>query len=125
MPSAMRPTLCSWLMLGIAACLVSTTLEAAEPGDAQAKKMTKQAMDKNYAGNDYSGAVRKLGQAATVCEQKGCTPSVHANVYASLAIVHWNGTEDYDSAVEALRTMVRLDPEHGVDKRLATPELKD
>jgi hypothetical protein len=95
------------------------------PGDAQAKKLTKQAMEKNYVAKDFSGAVRKLGQAATLCEQKGCTPSVHANIYASLAVVHWNGTEDFDSAVEALRTMVRLDPEHTLDKRLATAELKD
>jgi hypothetical protein len=103
---------------------VSSAL-AAEPGDAQAKKLTKQAMEKNYVAKDFTGAVRKLGQAATLCEQKGCTATVHANIYAALAVVHWNGTEDYDSAVEALRTMVRLDPEHGVDKRLATAELKD
>jgi len=125
MPRVMRPTLRRWLLLGLAACFMSATLSAAEPGDAQVKKLTKQAMDKNYVAKDYTGAVRKLGQAATMCEQKGCTPTVHANIYASLAIVHWNGTEDFDSAVEALRTMVRLDPEHAVDKRLATPELKD
>jgi hypothetical protein len=112
--------------VGVAAFFVSATLQAETmPGDTQAKKLTKQAMEKSYASKDFAGAVRKLGQAATLCEQKGCTPSVHANIYASLAVVHWNGTEDFDSAVEALRTMVRLDPEHALDKRLATPELKD
>jgi hypothetical protein len=113
-----------WLLLGVAAMLTSTTA-LAEPGDTQSKKLTKQAMDKSYAARDYSGAVRKLGTAATNCENRGCSPSVHAHIYASLAVVHWNGTEDFDSAVEALRTMVRLDPEHALDKRLVTPELKD
>src|SRR5262245_60707656 len=101
MPKAMRPALRFWLLFVVASCFTSATVQAAEPGDAQAKKLTKQAMQKNYVAKDYSGAVRKLGQAATTCEQNGCTPSVHANVYASLAVVHWNGTEDYDSSVEA------------------------
>jgi hypothetical protein len=113
-------------LLGAAACLASGALLAeSSAGDAQAKKLTRSAMEKSYAAKDYPGAVRKLTQAAAQCAQKGCTPSVHANVYASLAVVHWNGTEDYDAAAEALRAMVRLDPEHALDKRLATPELKD
>jgi hypothetical protein len=124
MQTLVRSVLGSWLLVG-AALFTSEAALAAEPGDAQAKKLIKQAMEKNYVAKDYSGAVRKLGQGATLCEQKGCTPSVHAHIYASLAVVHWNGTEDYDSAVEALRTMVRLEPEHSLDRRLATSELKD
>jgi hypothetical protein len=99
----------------------------AEPqaGDAQAKRLTRAAMEKDYTAKDYRGAVQGLGEAATLCEKRGCTPSVQAQIYASLAVVHWNGTEDFDSAVEALRTMVRLDPKHALDRKLAPRELRE
>src|SRR5438445_2770165 len=101
-------SLISSLLVVTIAVSFATSSVAAEPpaADAQAKQLTRGAMDKNYVAKDYRGAVRTLGQAATLCETQGCTPPVQAEIYASLAIVHWNGTEDFDSAVEALRTMV-------------------
>jgi chemotaxis protein histidine kinase CheA len=97
--------------------------EGAEPDEGRGGGRLTRAADGNYAAKDYRGAVRKLGQAATLCETRGCTAPVQAQIYASLAIVHWNGTQDFDSATEALRTMVRLDPEHPLDRR-ATAELR-
>jgi hypothetical protein len=122
---ALQPTLVRWFFVVATAVSYSGSSVAAEPpaGDAQAKQLTQGAMEKNYVAKDYRGAVRALGQAATLCETRGCTPPVQAQIYASLAVVHWNGTEDYDSAVEALRTMVRLDPQHALDRKLATREL--
>jgi len=112
-------------LLVAAAILLSPRIWAqAGAADAQATTLTRAAVEGNYVAKDFRGAVRKLGQAATLCETRGCTPQVQAQIYASLAVVHWNGTEDYDSAVEALHTMVRLDPEHPLDKRFATPELR-
>jgi len=117
-----------FVLLAFVALLLSTRASAVAPPappDAQAKKLAKAAMQKNFLAKDYTGAVQKLGQAATVCEKKGCTPSMHASIYASLAIVHWSGTEDFDAAVEALRTMVRLDPKHQLDQTLAPALLGD
>src|SRR5258708_4174894 len=124
---ALPAKLLSLLLVVAAAVSFATSSVAAEPpaADAQAKQLTRGAMDKSYVGKDYRGAVRTLGQAAPLCETRGCTPPVQADIYASLAIVHWNGTEDFDSAVEALRTMVRLDPQHALDRRLATFELRE
>ncbi len=114
----------AWLLVS-AALFTNRSLAAEQAaGDAEAKKLTRTAMDKNYRSKNYAEAVKKLGQAATNCEQKGCTPAVHAQVYACLAVVHWNGTEDYDSAIEALRTMVRIDPDHAIEKRFASAELR-
>ncbi len=114
--------------LVLAALLISLHAGAVAqpaPADARARKLTTSAMQKSYGAKDYRGAVQKLEQAVALCEKEVCTPSVHANVYAALAIVHWNGTEDFDAAVEALRAMVRLDPKHPLDENLATEELGD
>src|SRR6266571_539831 len=72
-------------------------------GDAQAKKLVKTAMDKNYMAVDFDVAVGKLNQADALCKMRGCSASLRAEVFGSLAIVHWVGLEDNESALQDLR----------------------
>jgi len=117
----MKPSLVFWL---VATCLFSViALADGTAGDAQAKKLLKTAMDKSYMAGDFDVAVGKLNQADALCKMRGCSPSLRAEIYGSLAIVHWVGLEDNDSALQDLRAMVKSDPKFELGDTYAPPEL--
>jgi len=113
-----------WTILVVLACLVPVVARAdSTAGDEPAKKLAQAAMQKSYMAGDFDVALRKLGQAVTLCRAKGCSPSVSASLFGSQAIVHWVGTEDQAAATEDLRAMVKADPTFQLDDTDAPPEL--
>jgi chemotaxis protein histidine kinase CheA len=120
----MKLHLGSFTLVGLALCVWTMGARAAgAAGDADAKKLMKTAMEKNYMGGDFELAVKKLRQATELCQAKGCTPSVQAEIYGSLAVVHWVGTEETGTASDDLRAMVKADPKYELDDTYAPPEL--
>jgi chemotaxis protein histidine kinase CheA len=92
-------------------------------GDASAKKLIKTAMEKNYMAGDFDVAIGKLNQASASCKMKGCSTAVEAEIWGSLAVVHWVGIEDNETAVQDLRAMVKADPKWELGETYAPPEL--
>jgi chemotaxis protein histidine kinase CheA len=120
----MKRSLVFWTVLGAAVCLVSVGARAeGTAGDAAAKKLIKTAMDKNYMAGDFDLAVGKLGQASALCQMKGCSSQVVAEIAGSLAVVHWVGLEDTDTARQDLRAMNKADPKFELSDTYAPPEL--
>jgi chemotaxis protein histidine kinase CheA len=114
-----------WTTVGAVVCLSFAGALHAEgsAGDAQAQKQIKTAMDKSYMAGDFDVAAKKLNQAEAQCQTKGCSPSVHALIFGSLAIVHWVGVEDQEAATSDLRAMVKADPTYQLGDTYAPPEL--
>src|SRR5205814_7328379 len=120
----MKRSLAFWMVLGAAVCFASAGARAeGTAGDAAAKKLIKTAMDKNYMAGDFDLAVGKLGQASALCQMKGCSSAVTAEIAGSLAVVHFVGLEDADTARQDLRAMIKADPKYELGDTYAPPEL--
>jgi chemotaxis protein histidine kinase CheA len=120
----MKRSLAFWTTAGALACLWALGAHAeGTAGDAAAKKLIKTAMEKNYMAGDFDVAIGKLNQASALCQMKGCSPTVVAEIHGSLAVNHWVGVEDTDAATQDLRKMVKVDPKFELDDTYAPPEL--
>jgi hypothetical protein len=121
----MKVSVHAWAVFTLACCFWTSRSWAAPAPDDQAKKLVRAAMARSYMAGDFDGALQKLKQADAFCEQKGCTPSVRAQIYGALATVHWMGNDEYELAVQDLHAMVRLDPRQQLDDTYAPPELRE
>jgi hypothetical protein len=110
-----------------AALLAFLTLGArsarAQPGDQQARKLERQAIDFHYLGMQFKEAEKVLSSAVDLCETKTCSESVRAHLYISLGFVRGAGKGDLEQAREQFIRGLRIDPEIKLTGTLATPRL--
>ncbi|HEY3594646.1 MAG TPA: hypothetical protein VGL13_12255, partial [Polyangiaceae bacterium] len=109
--------------LSTAVSLFAAGAFAAPAGDTEAKKTAKSAMEKDYMAGDFELALQKLKLADSLCETRGCTGAVRAQIYASQAIIHWVGKEDKDTAAEEMKSAVKSEPKYRLTDEYASPDM--
>lgn len=90
--------------------------------DAEAQELADQAIFTDYLQLDFKAGEKKLQQALRLCE-KGCSPTVHAQVYRDLAVIYITGMKRPDDGRELLINALQRDPRIALDADLTTPDL--
>src|SRR5688572_23198628 len=85
------------------ALLGVTTQASAEPKDAAATKLGKQAMESDYLAMRFKQAEQKLKQALALCGKKACIAVVKARLHADLAVVYIAGLKKPDKGKQQIK----------------------
>ena len=91
--------------------------------DAEAQELADQAIFTDYLQLDFKAGEKKLQQALRLCEKGSCSPTVHAQVYRDLAVIHITGLKRPDEGRQLLVKALELDPRIALDADLTTPDL--
>jgi hypothetical protein len=101
------------LLVSSSACLAllffAATAHAAK-GDKEAKDLARQAMEEDYLATNMTTAVGKLQNALSICEKKGCSKEILANIHGNLGIVYSAGLAAHEDAVASFKRMLGVDP---------------
>lgn len=108
-----------WMMLGVA--VAKPKVNAAV--DAQVGDLTSKILVEEYATADFAGASKKLGEAAALCDKKGCRPETRARV----TIIQGMVASQMGNALEAkekFTSALKLAPGVQLPERGQTPGIK-
>jgi hypothetical protein len=107
-----------------ACALVAAPIPAyAEPKDAEARALAKEAMDEDFLGTRFQEARDKLQKALKGCGKQGCSASVRGALHVDLAVVLF-ADKKQDKGKQELRAAVEADPQVELPADYATPELE-
>lgn len=96
---------------------------SAEPKDAQARSMAKEAMDGDYLSTQFPEAEQKLQKALKACGASGCSASVLGELHLDLAVVLF-ADKQKDKAKQEVRAALKADPAAQLNPDFSTPELE-
>jgi hypothetical protein len=97
---------------------------AAEPQDAEARSLAKQAMQGDYLGTDFKAAEQKLQKALKSCGKKACSAAVRAELHLDLAVVYIAGSKKKDKGKKELQAAIAADPNVELSPDFTTPEVE-
>src|SRR4051812_31822444 len=103
--------------------LAASPALADKPGDAQALKALKQAMDEDYLQTRFDQALGRLAGALEKCGKDNCTPAVKARLHAAIGAVLAGGKKQLDDGKDAFVEALKIDPAIAPDPNLATGEV--
>lgn len=104
--------------------LLSTSIAAAQAGDARATKLAREAMEEDYLATNMDAAVAKLKKAIDSCAKSKCSTGVLAQLHGNLGTVYSAGMARPGEAVEAFKKMLELDPKAKPDPSYLTGDVQ-
>ena len=102
---------------------VTPSRAAANPGDAEARKLILSAMETDFLNDNFDGAEAKLDKAETLCRRKACSSSVRASIFGYYAIISWVAGHNKDGAINDLKSMLQVNPQQKLDEDYAPEEM--
>lgn len=102
---------------------LTSSLAAAEPKDAQATALAKQAMQEDYVGTQFKQAEQKLKKALKQCG-KGCSTSVLAQLHRDLAVVYIAGLAKKKDGKREMQAALKADASVQLDPDFTTPDVE-
>jgi hypothetical protein len=96
---------------------------AAKPGDADALRVLKEAMDDDYLEMRFDEAEQKLRKAIDSCAVKSCEPAVLARLHIAVGSVLAGGKKQLEDAKDAFVQALRIYPSAALDPNLTTSEV--
>jgi hypothetical protein len=109
-------------MLSIAGVL-GTAGTAHGSDDAAAMKLRDDAIGSDYLASNFPAAEKKLTQALSLCDSKGCSPKVTARLHCDLATVYFVQDKSDEAHLEFVKAATS-DPTVSIDKDLSNPKLE-
>ncbi|HMJ55413.1 MAG TPA: hypothetical protein VK540_25230 [Polyangiaceae bacterium] len=102
---------------------VTPSRAAANPGDAEARKLILSAMETDFLNDNFDGAEAKLDKAEALCRRKACSSSVRASIFGYYAIISWVAGHNKDGAINDLKSMLQVNPQQKLDEDYAPEEM--
>ena len=109
-------------MLCVAAAVVFTFPAAAQSRDEAANRTIDLAINQHYLATDFDTAQKLLSATIQSCEGN-CTPKTLARAWMYQGLVLGVGKNDTAGARDAFISALSLDPDVGLDRNLATPDI--
>lgn len=117
--SAIVPSLLAFSLTFVTA----SSARADKPGDADALRVLREAMDEDYLEMRFDQAEQKLRKATEHCVMKSCTPAVEARLYVAIGSVLAGGKKQLEDAKDAFVQALRLHSSAAPDPNLTTSEV--
>lgn len=95
----------------------------AEPKDAAATALAKEAMQQDYLGTEFKAAEQKLKKALKQCG-RSCSASVQAKLHRDLAVVYIEGLKKKKDGKREMQAAVKADAEVQLEPDFTTPEVE-
>ncbi len=114
--------LLSRTLLCVGAAVLFALPAAAQSRDEAANRTIDLAVNQHYLATDFDTAQKLLAATIQGCEGS-CTPKTLARAWMYQGIVLGVGKNDIAGAKDAFISALALDPDVGIDRNLATPEI--
>jgi hypothetical protein len=112
-----------WSAGAVLVVTLSSALASAEPKDAAATALDKEAMQVDYLGMQFKKAEQKLKKALKVCG-RNCSASVQAELHRDLAVVYIEGLKKKREGKQQMQAAIKADPSVQLRPDFTTSEVE-
>lgn len=110
--------------VGLAAIVIDASPARAEPRDAEALALAKEAIESDYLATRFQDAEGKLLRAIELCANDACSPAVRAQLHRDLGVVYLGGMSRAEDAKGQFAAALKLDPVVALNPDLASEEIQ-
>lgn len=108
----------------VAASVLLALPARAEPRDAEALALAKEAIESDYLATKFPDAEAKLLKAIALCENDACSTAIRAQLHRDLGVVYLGGMGRAEDAKGQFAAALKLDPGVALNPDLASEEIQ-